>query len=215
MATERLNRRWLSRLVESHQGTLLHSDEWPVMKDAMEYQTICNDFQRFFAVKIAKMTEKIKCITNSGSLPPPVDLTSSMPICINLSYHEIYHDKKAQHRSWHTSKCNVLQHLKWNINTWDTAIALQKQLSCRSSSPQPGHHVVPTNQTSFNHCRHLANRLSNLAITLLTRWILLPCLAQPPFCPPSWNLLSDLCQTCKTHVRCHDAQFSEYTKYLY
>ena len=33
--------------------------------------------------------------------------------------------------------------------------------------------------------------------------------SRPPFWPPSWNLLSDLCQTSKTDVRCHSAQFSE------
>ena len=32
---------------------------------------------------------------------------------------------------------------------------------------------------------------------------------RPPFCPPSWNLLSDLCQTSTTHMRCHFEQFSE------
>ena len=31
----------------------------------------------------------------------------------------------------------------------------------------------------------------------------------PPFSPPSWNLLSDLCQTSTTHVCCHYAQFRE------
>ena len=53
-------------------------------------------------------------------------------------------------------------------------------------------HVAPTNQTSFNLCRHLANPLRHLAIPLLARGrqfdMLLPCFAQPPFCPPSWNL---------------------------
>ena len=33
--------------------------------------------------------------------------------------------------------------------------------------------------------------------------------SRPPFCPPSWNLLSDLCQTSTTHVRCHYAQLNE------
>ena len=33
--------------------------------------------------------------------------------------------------------------------------------------------------------------------------------SQPPFYPPSWNLLSDLCQTSTTDVRCHCAQFSK------
>ena len=33
--------------------------------------------------------------------------------------------------------------------------------------------------------------------------------SQPPFCSPSWNLLSDLCQTSTTDVRCHYAQFGE------
>ena len=32
---------------------------------------------------------------------------------------------------------------------------------------------------------------------------------RPPFCSPSGNLLSNLCQTSTTHVRCHYAQFSE------
>ena len=32
-------------------------------------------------------------------------------------------NKKSQHRSWHTAKCNELYHLKWNINAWHTAIA--------------------------------------------------------------------------------------------
>ena len=157
------------------------------------------------------------------------------------------------------------KHLKWNINAWDTAIALQKQLSCRIGSPQPCHHVVPTNQTSFKPlCRHLANRLCNLAIPLLPRWMLLPCctaailsaiwncnricvkllqlmcavstqnsaknevsvlingwvtanysVSRPPFCPPSWNLISDLCQTSTSHVRCHYAQFSVKKRSLY
>ena len=62
--------------------------------------------------------------------------------------HKLY--KKARRRSWHTTKCNMLYHLKWNINAWDTATALQKQLSCRSGSRRPCHHVAPTNQTSFN-----------------------------------------------------------------
>ena len=34
-------------------------------------------------------------------------------------------------------------------------------------------------------------------------------LARPPFCPPSWNLQSDLCHTFTTDVRCHCPQFSE------
>ena len=34
-------------------------------------------------------------------------------------------------------------------------------------------------------------------------------LARPPFCPPSWNLLSDLCQTSTPDVRCRYTQFSE------
>ena len=34
-------------------------------------------------------------------------------------------------------------------------------------------------------------------------------LARPPFCPPYWNLLSDLCQISTTDVRYHYPQFSE------
>ena len=33
--------------------------------------------------------------------------------------------------------------------------------------------------------------------------------SRPPFCPPSRNLLSDLCQISTTHVRCYYAQFTE------
>ena len=39
--------------------------------------------------------------------------------------------------------------------------------------------------------------------------------ARPPFCPLSWNLLLNLCQTSTTHVRYHYAQFSERTEPLY
>ena len=39
--------------------------------------------------------------------------------------------------------------------------------------------------------------------------------SRPPFCPPSWNLLSDLCQTSTTHVRFYYAQFSEKKQSLY
>ena len=49
------------------------------MKNATENQTICDKFQRFFADKIAKIVEKIKIITNSGSLPPLANLTQIMP----------------------------------------------------------------------------------------------------------------------------------------
>ena len=49
---------------------LFYLDERLITKDAMENQTICDDYQRFFADKIAKIAKKIKSITNSGSLPP-------------------------------------------------------------------------------------------------------------------------------------------------
>ena len=49
-----------------------------VTKDAMKIQTICDDFQRFFADKIAKIAEKmIKSIISSGYLPPPVVLRTA------------------------------------------------------------------------------------------------------------------------------------------
>ena len=43
---------------------------------------------------------------------------------IIVPYITSYNNKKAQHRSWHTAKCNKLYHLKWNINAWDTALYL-------------------------------------------------------------------------------------------
>ena len=39
-------------------------------------------------------------------------------------------------------------------------------------------------------------------------------LARPPFCPPSWNLYSELCQTFTTNVRCHQAEFNVKAKSL-
>ena len=33
--------------------------------------------------------------------------------------------------------------------------------------------------------------------------------------PPSWNLLSDMCQTSTADVRCHYTQFSEKKRSLY
>ena len=36
-------------------------------------QTICDDFQGLLANEIAKVAEKIRSITNSGSQPPPVE----------------------------------------------------------------------------------------------------------------------------------------------
>ena len=48
-------------------------------------------------------------------------------------------NKKAQHRSWHMAKCNNLYHLKWNINTWDTAIPLH------------GRHFVRTHARRHTH----------------------------------------------------------------
>ena len=58
---------------------LFHSDERLITKDVMENQTICEDFQRFFADKIVEIADKIKSITNSGSLPSPIDLAHSTP----------------------------------------------------------------------------------------------------------------------------------------
>ena len=57
--------------------------------------------------------------------------------------------------------------------------------------------------------------LGQSILPVLTRRMLLPCCAQPPFYSPSWNLLPDLCQASTTHVCCHYAQFSEKTKSLY
>ena len=39
--------------------------------------------------------------------------------------------------------------------------------------------------------------------------------SQPPFCPPSWNFLSDICHSSTTDIRCHYEQFSEKTKSPY
>ena len=49
------------------------------MKNAIENQTICDDFQRFFTDKIAKIAEKIKCNTNSGSLLSQIELAYNTP----------------------------------------------------------------------------------------------------------------------------------------
>ena len=54
------------------------------------------------------------------------------------------------------------------------------------------------------------NSVINEVSALINGWVTSNySVSRPPFCPPSWSLLSHLCQTSTTHVRCHYAQFSE------
>ena len=46
------------------------------------------------------------------------------PKTLQIQHPSQYFNKKAQHRSWHMAICNMLQHLKWNMNAWDTVISL-------------------------------------------------------------------------------------------
>ena len=60
------------------------------------------------------------------------------------------------------------------------------------------------------------NSAYNEIYVLINGWVTANySVSQPPFCPPSWKLLSDLCQTSTTHVRCYYAQFSEKKRSLY
>ena len=121
-------------------------------------------------------------------------------------------DKKARHKSWHMAKYNKLYHLKWNINAWDTAIPLH------------GHHFV----RHLGICNAICIKLLQLMSGIIThnsvkkrKSILINGLdianyrlSRPPFCPPSWNLLSDLCQTSTTDVCYHYSQFNEKEVYI-
>ena len=93
---------------------------------------------------------------------------------------------KAQHRSWHTAKCNKLYHMKWNINAWDTAMHLH------------GHHFVLHIGICNPICSKLLqlisgvithNSVKNEVSILINGWVIANYSdLQPPFCPPSWNL---------------------------
>ena len=114
-------------------------------------------------------------------------------------------------QKWYSNK---LYHLTWNINAWDTVIPLH------------GRHFV-SHLGIFNPiCIKLLQLMSdvithnsvkrNEVSILINGWVIANySVWRPPFCPPSWNLLSDLCQTSITHVRCDYAQFSEKKRSLY
>ena len=56
---------------------------------------------------------------------------------------------------------------------------------------------------------HNSGKKNEVSI-LINDWVTVNySVSQPTFCSPSWNLLSDLCQTSTTDVRCHYAQFGE------
>ena len=56
---------------------------------------------------------------------------------------------------------------------------------------------------------HNSVKINEVSILINDRVTINYSVSQPPFCPPSWNLLSDLCQTSTTDVRCHYAQLGE------
>ena len=61
-------------------------------------------------------------------------------------------------------------------------------------------------------CAVITNISVKKQSSCINKWLSyrqLQCFTAAIFCPPSWNLLSDLCQTSTTNVRCHYAQFSE------
>ena len=60
------------------------------------------------------------------------------------------------------------------------------------------------------------NSVKNQVSVLINGWVTANySVSRLPFCPPSWNLLSGLCQSSRTDVRCHYAQLSEKTKSLH
>ena len=104
----------------------------------------------------------------------------------NAYFTSEYLNKKAQHRSWHTAKCNILQHLKWNINAWDTVIPLH----CR--------HFVRHRGISNPICIKLLqlmsgdiahNSVENEVSILINDWVTANySVSWPQFWAPSWNL---------------------------
>ena len=115
--------------------------------------------------------------------------------------------KQAQHRFWHTAKWNKLYHLKWNINTWDTAIPLH---GCHFCPPSFFCNPICINLLQLMSGVITHNSVKNEVSILINGWVIANySVSRPPFCLPSWNLWSYLRQTSTTDVRCHYAQFSE------
>ena len=118
------------------------------------------------------------------------------------------YNKKAQHRSWHTAKCNKLYQLKWNINAWDTVMHLHGRHFVR--------HLGICNPICIKLLQLMWSVITNNSVKknevsiLINGWVIANySVSRPPFCPPSWNLFLYLRPTSTTDVQCHYAQFSE------
>ena len=116
--------------------------------------------------------------------------------------------KEAQHRSWHSEKCNKLYQLNGNICAWEIAIPLHgRHFVCHLGICNPI--CIILLQLMSGVTTHNSVKKNEVSI-LKSDWVIANySVSRPPFCPPSWNLFSDLCQTSTTHVRCYYAQLSE------
>ena len=53
------------------------------------------------------------------------------------------------------------------------------------------------------------NSVKNEVSILINGWVTANySVSRPPFCPPSWNFSSNLCQTLTDYVRCYATQFN-------
>ena len=57
-------------------------------------------------------------------------------------------------------------------------------------------------------CAAIAQNSVKKRCLLINGWVTANySVSRPPFCPPSWNLYSDLCQTLTGYVRCYSTQY--------
>ena len=100
--------------------------------------------------------------------------------------HPSQYFNKSQHRSWHMAKCNMLQHLKWNMNAWDIVIPLYGAILSAILE-----FVIQFVSNFYNWCPVSLRTIQwkNEVSALINGWIIANYIvSRLPFCPPSWNL---------------------------
>ena len=114
--------------------------------------------------------------------------------------------------SWCTLSLRTIQRkneISVLINGWVTAnYSVSRQPFC----PPSWNLLSDLRQTSTTHvCCHYAQFSEKNEVSILINgWVTANySVSQSPFCPPSWNWYTDMCQSSTADVLCHYAQFSE------
>ena len=98
--------------------------------------------------------------------------------------------------------------MKYNyINAWDTATTLNGRHFV--------HHLGICNQICVKLLQLISGVITHNSVEIefciiINGWVTANySVSRPSFCPKSWNLLSDLCQTLTDYVRYYSAQFKQ------